>query len=46
MRITLLGLLGLIAVAALIVYVAYQLRRKSEDKNPRPSNPIGPPVKP
>jgi len=39
MRITLLGILVVLAVAALVVYVAHQLQGKSEDKNPVPSNP-------
>ena len=47
MKITLVGVLGFLAVGALLVYVAYELRRANEEKQPpHPANPIPPAVNP
>jgi len=46
MRITLLGVLGALAVAAFFVYVGYELHRRGEKREPSSSNPATPPVNP
>jgi hypothetical protein len=47
MRITLLGVLGFLAVAVLLIYAGYELHRTTEEEKeapPKPPNP--PPVNP
>jgi len=47
MRITLVGVLGFVAIAALLVYVGYEWHRMTQEKQPLPlTNPIAPPVNP
>jgi len=46
MRITLLGVLGFVALAALLVYVGYELHRTTKKKEPPTTNPMPPPVNP
>jgi len=49
MRITLLGVLGALAVAALVVYIASELHQRTVQKHkpePPPTNPGLPPINP
>jgi len=39
MRITLFGVLGFLAVASLLIYVAYKLHRRAEENKPQPPPP-------
>ena len=43
MRITLLGVLGAVALAALLIYVGYELNRTSGKREPPPPPPPPPP---
>ena len=46
MRVTLLGVLGFLAVAALLVYAGYEWHRVSLEKGQSQPNPDPPPVNP